>query len=95
MKMTIQMYGMQPMSNIDQQHASQISLYTDIESEKESWKVDVYGVVQSMCNRIISYETTLWGMDPEERQTRRMDKRGFPQDTYQDVDYMDNLKDCI
>ncbi len=46
-------------------------------------EVDVYGVVQSMCNRIISYETTLWGMDPEERQTRRMDKRGFPQDTCQ------------
>jgi hypothetical protein len=45
-------------------------------------EVDVYRVVQSMCNRRISYETEVWGMDPEIRRTRRMDKRGFPQDSY-------------
>ena len=46
-------------------------------------EVDVYQVVQSMCNRRISYETTVWEMEPEERCRRRMDNRGFPQDTYQ------------
>ncbi len=46
-------------------------------------EVDVYRVVQSMCNRRISYETNIWGMDPEERRRRRMDNRGFPQDTYE------------
>ncbi len=36
--------------------------------------VDVYRVlVQSMCNRRMSYETNIWGMDPEEHQRRRMD----------------------
>ena len=56
-------------------------------------EVDVYRVVQSMCNRQISYETNVWGMDPEERRTSRMDERGFPQDM--DVEYMNNSKDCI
>ena len=46
-------------------------------------EVDVYRVVQSMCNRRISYKTNIWGMDPGERQRRRMDNRGFPQDTYE------------
>jgi hypothetical protein len=36
-----------------------------------------------MCNRRINYETTVWEMDPEERQRQRMDNRGFPQDLYQ------------
>ena len=44
-------------------------------------EVDVYQVVQSVCNRRISYETTVWEMEPAERRRCRMDNRGFPQDT--------------
>ena len=46
-------------------------------------EVEVYGVVQSRANRRISYETNVWGMNPDERRRRRMDEHGFPQDSYQ------------